>query len=331
VNDFAAASHHLTQHFGVHLFPLETPFPVGTINVYSSPQPVPTLIDVPPNDGSYREQLKSHLAALGYTLYDMERIVITHPHFDHSGMAGWFADEAGTEIWTSGPSADYLENFEKEVEQDFQFYHSLWKEAGAPKRTEHYLDEFRDVLIRHMAPIRRISRRLEEGDRVILSMLDCRVLHVPGHTPYCISLGDDVYRLMFTGDFLIKNISSNALVQRPLHGEYRSLKRYVSSLSRIGGMGFTFALPGHGLPVEDMKRRIGDLLSFIHARKMAVLEILKERPSTPYEIMKVLFPDLPHTEMLLGLSEVMGQLELMEDEGIIKRVHGDTALLFSPR
>jgi glyoxylase-like metal-dependent hydrolase (beta-lactamase superfamily II) len=136
VNDFAAVSRHLTQQFGIHLFPLETPFPVGTINVYFSPHPVPTLIDVPPNDESYREQLKGHLAALGYSLHDIERIIITHPHFDHSGMAGWFADEADTEIWTLGSSADYLENFEREIEQDFQYYRSLWRKAGAPEHME---------------------------------------------------------------------------------------------------------------------------------------------------------------------------------------------------
>ncbi len=331
MNDFAAASRHLAQQFGIHLFPLETPFPMGTINVYFSPQPIPTLIDVPPNDESYGEQLKEHLAVLGYSLHDIERIIITHPHFDHSGMAGWFADEADTEIWAFESSADYLENFEREIEQDFQYYRSLWKEAGAPKNAEHYLDEFRDTATRYMAPIRRVSRRLKEGDRIILSGLDCRVLHVPGHTPYCISLCDDVNRLIFTGDFLIKSISSNALVQRSLHGEYRSLKSYVSSLSRINGMGFTLALPGHGLPIVDVRPRICDLLSFINARKTAVLEILKERARTPYEIMSILFPGLPHMEMLLGLSEVIGQLEFMEDEGMIKRINADTTLLFSPR
>ncbi len=314
-----------------HTIAIPIPYASGTINVYFSEKPIPTLIDIPPNEACYCEQLESALGRKGCSLVkDIKRIIITHPHFDHCGLANWIVKHCKAEIWVFRGSGAYLENFPEETLEDFKYYSSLLEQAGVPGQGSEYLEEFSQTLLRlgSRAPV---SRYLEEGDEIEFGSAVFRVIHVPGHTPWCIMMYDAERQMAFTGDFLIKDISSNAVVQRPgtVADGYKSLKSYITSLKKAQNLGLEQALPGHGGPVMDVQGWTQDILSFIGNRKSQILSIVTKRPAcSPYQIMKDLFPDLGDWQILLGISEVMGHLELLEEDGTIVR-EGEKRLLFS--
>ena len=156
-------------------------------------------------------------------------------------------------------------------------------------------------------------------------------MHVPGHTPWCL-LAYELHRsLAFTGDFLLKEISSNPIIQNPslVPPGYKSLKVYIASLKKVRDMGFETAFPGHGEIIDNPHERISNLLDFISERKLLMADILAEGTQTPYQMVEKLFPGLPMDEVFLAVSEVMGYMELFEEEG--KAVRREDALLyFSP-
>src|SRR5947199_9617847 len=73
---------------------IPTPFYVGDVNVYLIREDPLTLIDVGPKTDEAAKVLRQKLAAYGVKFADVRRIVLTHAHEDHCGLAKRVRDEA---------------------------------------------------------------------------------------------------------------------------------------------------------------------------------------------------------------------------------------------
>src|SRR6266576_5675308 len=96
---------------------LPTPFYIGPVNVYLIPEEPLTLIDTGPKTKEAIEALRSGLRKAGFLVSDIRRIVLTHAHEDHCGLARSLRDEAkDAEVlvhdWESGHRAGRLEHEE---------------------------------------------------------------------------------------------------------------------------------------------------------------------------------------------------------------------------
>ena len=311
----------LLSQYAVHRLPIQTPFPIGRVNSYFVEEPVPTLIDVPPRGVSFLSELQAALKHLGYSLQDIKRIIVTHPHIDHFGSVAAIAGQSEAEVWVSSAGAGWLEHYEAELVEEEIFSRGFLTGAGIPTDwVEQSLpDFFRPA--RELAQSVKPSRYLIEGDEVLLGPSLFKFVAVPGHTPWCMLIYDERDRIAFTGDFLLKEVSSNALCQRPraVPKGYKSLKAYTASLKKVREMDLGLALPGHGEVIENPSERIGDLLTFIDERRGLIRDILSKGAQTPFQIMNQLFPELPGGELFLAISEIVGHLEMLEDEGLVER------------
>ncbi len=313
----------LAERRGIHLLEAPTPVPGLRVNIYFVERPVPTLIDVPMKDALSLAELNGQLQPLGYSLSDIEVIIVTHPHIDHFGSAADIVEVSGAEVWTTDDSARWLENYDNECLDEEQFQKAFLYRAGVPADLIAGLAQYFRFLKELARPVR-VSRRLDPGEIVELGPGRFRVEHVPGHTPWCIMLVDDRDRIAFTGDFLLRDISSNPLAQRPskLPDGYRSLEAYASSLKRVAGMGLALALPGHGEAMRDPTERISALLGFMAARTKQITDVLGTRTDmTMYEIVGEVFPELPGDEIFLAVSEVFAHLDMLEGKGVVLRYH----------
>src|SRR5262249_17225855 len=79
----------------IHRISVPTPFYVDPVNVYVIEEDPLTLIDAGPRDGESIQALRSGLARLGYKLSDIKRIIISHAHSDHYGLAQLIVEESG--------------------------------------------------------------------------------------------------------------------------------------------------------------------------------------------------------------------------------------------
>jgi len=310
--------------YGIYRLPIQTPFPVGKVNSYFIEGPIPTLIDVPPHGDPYLSELRDGIADLGYSLHDVKRIIITHPHIDHFGSAAAIVAESGAEVWISKEGARWLEQYEEELADEEAFSREFLMTAGVSGAwVEDALPRFFRPAIK-LAQRVSVSRYMAEGDELPLGTGSFRVVAVPGHTPWCVLIYHERDRIAFSGDFLLKGISSNALCQRPyvVPKGYKSLKAYTASLERVRDMHLRLVLPGHGDVIESPSARIEELLSFIGERRRLMRDILARGAQTPVQVMNKLFPDLPGDELFLAISEVIGHLEVLEEEGLAERREG---------
>ena len=92
----------------IHCIPVPTPFAVGRVNCYLVDDDPLTLVDTGPNSGTSLTELEAGLAVHGRRVEDLERIVLTHQHIDHIGLAQILADRSGAEVCALAAWRRYL-------------------------------------------------------------------------------------------------------------------------------------------------------------------------------------------------------------------------------
>ncbi|MCJ7593273.1 MAG: MBL fold metallo-hydrolase, partial [Desulfobacterales bacterium] len=133
---------HLERDYGIHQIRISTPIPGFKVNIYLVESPFPTLIDAPPDQRRYLDELEAGLGRLGYSIEDIRRIIVTHPHFDHFGASKTIAEKSGAEIWVSESGATWLEDYEKELHEVARFRRRLLRQAGASALDIQHMDGY---------------------------------------------------------------------------------------------------------------------------------------------------------------------------------------------
>ncbi|MGB9776617.1 MAG: MBL fold metallo-hydrolase [Anaerolineae bacterium] len=300
------------------ILPIPTPFPVGPVNVYlAKGDDGLTLIDVGPRFEPAREALREQLAERGYGLGDVRRIILTHAHSDHCGLAGELAEESGVEVYSHPANFSLLADYATERERWLAFYAALMQEAGMPPDQIVQIDRMRREMGRYMAPVRPTGA-LEEGSALYLGNEKWQVLHTPGHSGGLICLYQPQRRLLISSDHLLRDISSNPIVEPPEQegGERpRRLAEYLSQLQRIAELPIELALPGHGPFIPDVRDLVARRLMFHDERARQIAKLLQNGARTAYDLTLSLFPRLDPVNRFLAVSEVIGHLEVLELRG----------------
>jgi glyoxylase-like metal-dependent hydrolase (beta-lactamase superfamily II) len=176
-----------------------------------------------------------------------------------------------------------------------------------------------------------VTRPLRDGDAIELRDRTLHVHHRPGHSPTDTVFHDRERRMLFAADHLLAHISSNPLITRPRDGSAerpQSLVNYMASLAKTREMEVELVLPGHGKPVTDHRRLIDQRFAFHRRRADKIHRLLEERPRSAYEIAQAQWGDIAVTQAFLTLSEVLGHLDLLVNDGRVRELERDGLSLF---
>ena len=170
---------------GIARIAIGTPWPVGPVNVYVLDDDPLTLIDTGQRTPEALADLEAGLRALGRRVEDLERIVVTHQHIDHCGLAATLVRRSGAELCALAPMADWLSGYPGSAEAEDDFEHAILERHGArPVGVERGPNR---GALRYGAPAF-VQRRLADGDALESARRRLRVLHRPGtrrSTPCC--------------------------------------------------------------------------------------------------------------------------------------------------
>ncbi len=313
---------HQTVLEGLYALSMPTPFPVGDVFAYlargSDASPL-TLIDCGVRTDEARAALEAGLAACGVTFRDIERVVITHHHTDHIGFAAQIAAESGAEVWAHRLCVPWLEQPEPTRRAFDAYLQPIFREGGVPEdaikgieRVSAYLGSFVQSV--------RVARTLDEGDQLQLLGKTWRVYHTKGHAGDLLCLYQPETRILLSSDHLLRDISSNPLIEPPEAPDQPRPQRlldYLAELQRIAQLDIRIAYPGHGAPVTDVPQLVASRLAMHAGRAERLRALCAEQPRTLYQLVGELFPRLRQPEMFLALSEVLGHLDLLLHEGKI--------------
>jgi glyoxylase-like metal-dependent hydrolase (beta-lactamase superfamily II) len=297
---------------GIHRISIPTPFAVGRVNLYLIEDEPLTLVDSGPNSGTSLDELDHGLRALGHSMQDIERIVITHQHIDHIGLVRIVAAHSGAEVVALDRLVPFVENYSKEAAAEDEFAAEVMLRHGIP---EDVAGALRSVSLAFRAWGSRadVTREIHEGETLEFRDRSLEVHFRPGHSPTDTVFLDAERRTLIAGDHLIGHISSNPLISRP-KGR-KALVEYIASLERTREMDLTVVLPGHGDPVTDHRSLIDDRLRLHRKRADKIERMIVERPRSAYEIAQAMWGNIAVTQAFLTLSEVLGHTDVLIGDG----------------
>jgi glyoxylase-like metal-dependent hydrolase (beta-lactamase superfamily II) len=279
------------------------------------------LVDTGPPSDAARAALDAGLAAAGVRVEDIELVLVTHQHPDHSGLADELRRRSGARVGAHEALADYLPRFREHIEAERTFFARLLVEHGVPDRLAggdagywHWLDA--------SARAYACDARLREGEVVRAGGRELRVLHRPGHSELDTLFVDDANGCIFGGDHLLATPAYAELAP----GRERPLARYLENLRRLAGEEVAVVHTGHGADVPDHRAAVGARLEVAERRCARIVAELRECPRTAYELAVSLFRvERVEHDPVLAVSDVLGHLELLAERGGVTYDH-DTAI-----
>src|SRR5919204_1392473 len=316
---------------GIHLLRIPTPFAVGRVNCYLIEDEPLTLVDTGPNSGKALDELERQLAGLGRRIADLELVIVSHQHIDHLGLVEIVAERSGAEVAAIDAVVRFVANFAEDAEADDRFAAKLMIRNGIP---EDVVIALRSVSrsFRAWGGHANVTRPLRDGELLHLAARALEVQHRPGHSPSDTLFWDADRRILIGADHLLAHISSNPLLSRPLdgsRGRRRALLDYLASLARTRELPAEIVLTGHGEPVTDHRALIDERFDHHRRRAEQVRALIAERPLTAYEIAQELWGNVAVTQAFLTLSEVIGHLDLLIDDGRARQVDDGEVVRFA--
>ena len=324
----------MTADAGIHVLRIPTPFAVGRVNAYLIEDDPLTLVDSGPNSGRALDELHHQLAEHGRSIDDIELIVLTHQHMDHLGLVDIIASHSGAQVAAIDKLAGYVENFSEAAARDDEFASAVMLRNGI---SEDVVQALRQVssAFRAWGSKARITRPLRDGEVLKLRDRELRVFHRPGHSPSDTIFWDEDRRILIAADHLIKHISSNPLISRPLDGgdvsakdRPQALVTYLESLRKTRELPAEIVLSGHGDPVTDHVKLIDERFELHRKRAEKIHGLIEQEPRTGYELAQALFGDIAVTQAYLTLSEVLGHVDLLLNDGRAREVERDGVAYF---
>jgi glyoxylase-like metal-dependent hydrolase (beta-lactamase superfamily II) len=285
------------------------------------------------------QALEQALAGVGKKVEDIDLVFLTHQHHDHAGLAAMLQERAGAQIIATAQLATYLRDFEASMDIEDDWAVSTMIRHGVDGEVAESLRQIARAVRRFGAPVD-VDRVVEHGDLITVNGRRLRVLERPGHTPTDTVLHDEHDGLLFAGDHLLERISSNALALPPIGtrdsvGESRhpaepqSLLRYLDSLRATAALDVSVVLPGHGKEFGGHQAVVAQREK-MHARRADTILQQLQGPRTAAELIGSLWSNLPLTDIFLGLSEVLGHLQILRSQGRVRLLEDKPLVRWEP-
>ena len=155
------------------------------------------------------------LAAAGSTLERLERLVVTHAHIDHFGLAGEVVRRSGGELWMHRRTDLDLAKYDDPDEAVDRRMLMLADHGLYGTELTESSEGLRDWLP-VMPSIGRPSRLLDGGERLTAGGRTWEVVHTPGHSPGHVCLWTPSERVLCSGDHLLQVVSPPVTFERGL-------------------------------------------------------------------------------------------------------------------
>lgn len=252
------------------------------------------------------------------------RVIVTHCHPDHIGLADWLCTRWQAKLWmTTGefgfarmmaaalPGVDgtaMLPHFQRHGLTDPALIEQL-----------HGRKSYYPTLVPSVPTSYVLMRDQQE---IVIGGQSWRVITGFGHSPEHASLHCENLSLLISGDMVLPRISTNVSVF-PVEPESSPVQQYLDSLAKFSGLtSDTLVLPAHGKPFRGLHTRISQLTDH-HALRLEEVRVACATPQSAVDILPVMFPRALDTHQLtFAIGEALAHLHKLWFDGVLKRVIG---------
>ena len=260
--------------------------------------------------------------------WPVKRVICTHLHPDHVGMAGWLVERFDCSLWMT--RLEYLtcrmliaDGLREPPPAVLRFYASMGLDQAS---LDHYKMRFGAFgTLTHAFP--EAFRAIEPGDEIEIGGRCWRAVIGRGHSPEHLCLHCPELGLLISGDQILPRISSNVSVH-PTEPDADPLSQWLTSLADIKQKipAPTLVLPAHNEPFEGLHARLDQLIAMHEQRLEQLLAALSE-PRRVVELLPVLFRrSLTGDLLIMGAGEAVAHLNCLVHRGLIVRAAGESGV-----
>jgi glyoxylase-like metal-dependent hydrolase (beta-lactamase superfamily II) len=313
---------------GVRRIEIGVPF-LGSVNIWLLEGAPLTLVDTGPANPESLAALEEGLQAHGYDLADVELVLLTHHHLDHTGLTSAIVARSGARVAATAGTAAWGIGYHERAALEREFGRRLLAEHGAPDSVIDAAEPFWAHIVTNSADFATTDLLAHDG-LVDAGGRRLRVVERPGHSVTDTLFVDVADGLAIVGDHLLPEITSGAeVVPTEPWGPVRrrALVEYLASLRQTMAMPLDVLLPGHGPMIPDHRTLVADRLEFHERRLERVTDALQDGAATAYEIAgRVWDEETAETQVVLAVWEIVGHLDVLADRGLVEEVVDPTGL-----
>jgi glyoxylase-like metal-dependent hydrolase (beta-lactamase superfamily II) len=301
------------------------PFPLRWINGYLIPgKDGYTLIDPGLRTEAAEHCWDEALQSLGLQWHEIGKIVLTHYHPDHYGLAGLFQERTGAPVFMSEQGHALAMKLWGEQRTMTRDLCALFRMHGMDGETVHQIEAHMEEFVEYVTPHPQVDY-ICPGDDVMLGDIPYRAILTPGHAAGHLCFYHEQNRILFCGDHVIPQISPNVSL---LPGsDPNPLQSFLDSLQEMLRLDVAVAYPGHRDPFDYFERRVQELIDHHHER-LNLMEAMLETPATAFEVCQSVFGQrLSIHQLRFAMSETLAHLVFLREEGrIVERSDGEVSL-----
>lgn len=273
------------------------------------------MIDTGINTPEGQETWKAAFDALNLKPRQLKRIIVTHTHPDHFGMAGWFQKLA------TDDGADALPVFLSKIEAER--FESLWRGMDERGFTDYLnlggvtfdiINSVAESLMHTLSmtyPHPTAFGVLHPGDSITIGARTFEMIHTPGHSDGHIIFYDADDKLLLSGDHVLMKITPNIGLWA---GSLKNpLGDFIDSLRSLQALEVRLALPGHRQLITDWRGRLAEILAHHEHRLSRCLEAIAAGHHTGYAVAGQIFDTGRFTvhEWRFAVAETLAHLEYL--------------------
>lgn len=318
---------------GVYQLPLPIPNnPLGYTNLYLvKGDNKHLLIDAGWNSEEALYSLKQQLTDIDVDFRDISKVLVTHVHGDHYGLAGKLKQLSGAEI-----ALHYLE-------RDL-----ILPENMDMSKLHHQFEQWLHIngVPTNLLPPAIFARRpgaptlpdviLKGNETISTGVFNLRIVWTPGHSPGHICLYEPDKKILFSGDHVLPVITPN--ISLPAQSAGNPLGEFIKSLEMVKKLDVNLVLPAHERIFNDLPKRVEEILQHHEQRSSEILMAIKDKPKTAYQISGeitwmpemggVRFADLAPWDKRMAVSETLAHLEAMRVDGRVEKVPKNSVIYY---
>jgi len=296
---------------------LPTIFEDMTVNTWLFKGPEPTLIDCGEKTDKLWDALITGLKINGLGIEDIKKVIITHAHLDHIGMAKKITEHSDATIWVNEYLYDWAVDLKTMLDRRTDAIMGVMNKNVPEKLKKEYFGFGYETLVPYWdeIPKDRIKVFPMEG-QLNFGGADWDIIYTPGHciNQTCFYNPENGYFL--SADMLLKMIP-NPIIDASLQPPYtrvKSLVMQLASYEKIAKLNITKTFPGHFEPIEDAHALITKQVAKIRQRTENCFALIQSGVSLAMDLAHGVYPNRINNATLFM---VIGFLDILQEEGRI--------------